>query len=344
MMSADHGTLVGTLPNAGQVIAASSAQGIKLLTTVDEFVQRQSRFDRHARLSLSFDVTDVTLEMYLDYVASQVTEWTAAEIDQLEQIVSDAAEMLAGFEFDLADPIYLVKTTGQEEANAAYTRNRNTIVLPANMVASLWVPADFGDPLHDGGSQSYLRGVVLHECFHLFSKNNVARRSQLYDIIGYRMTSNEIELPQVGWPRADSPDTMPELKITNPDAPRLDVVIDLEIPGQRPDGASSVSTVTPVLMASGPYDGGSVLAGLGWYFMAVEERDGAWSARCDEDGRPIVYLVEPGSELLAVYERTIGHNFSGELFHPDEVLAQNWTLVAAEPSLGVLTRMSALLR
>lgn len=343
-MGADDGTDLGSLPNGGQVFAASPTKSIELLTTVDEFVQHQSRFDRHARLNLSFDVTDVTLEMYLDYVRSQVTEWTESELDQLKQIVSDLAAMLTGFAFDLPAPVYLVKTTGQEEANAAYTRNRNTIVLPANMVASLWVQADFGDPLHDGGSQSYLRGVVLHECFHLFSKNNVAQRSKLYDIIGYRMTADEIALPEVGWPLAESPSTMPELKITNPDTPRLDVIIDLEIPAADSNGASSVSTVCPVLMASGPYRGGSFFGDLGWYFMEVDERDGVWSARLGDDGRPVMHLVEMGSELLKTYERTIGHNFTGELFHPDEVLAQNWTLVASEPSLELLTQMSALLR
>lgn len=339
-MTETHERVLGTLPNGGQVIAATAAQGIELLTTIDDFVQRQSRFDRHARLSLSFGVADITRDMYLDYVASQVLEWSAAELDQLTLIVADLATALAGFEFDLPAPIHLVKTSGQEEAHAAYTRNLDTIVLPANMVNSLWLPADFGDPLHGGGSRAYLRGVIVHECFHLFSKNNVSRREKLYELVGYRMTGDEIDLPDVPWPDAASPNTMPELKITNPDTPRLDVVIDLEIPG----GDGDTTAVTPVLLASGPYQGGSFFAVLQWYFMQVEERDGSWAAVLDDVGRPIMQIVEPGSEILVNYERRIGHNFTNELFHPDEVLAQNWTLVATEPSLDLLTRMAATLR
>lgn len=337
-----HGTVLGTLPNAGQVVAADATRGVELLTTVDDFVRHQSRFDRHARLNLSFGVTDVTRDMYLDYVASKVVPWNDAEIEQLAAIVADMATVLQRFEFDLPSPIHLVKTTGQEEAHAAYTRNLDTIVLPANMVASLYVPSDFGDPLHEGGSRTYLQGVVLHECFHLFSKSNVARRAKLYDLVGYRMT-DEIELPDVGWPAADSPETMADLKITNPDTPRLDVIIDLDIPTVGDEGGTT-ATVAPVLMASGPYRGGSFFGMLEWYFMEVVESGGAWVPRLTDDGRPVMHLVESGSALLEVYESAIGHNLTHELFHPDEVLAQNWTLVAAEPSLELLVRMSDVLR
>ncbi|HSJ91439.1 MAG TPA: hypothetical protein VK917_05190 [Ilumatobacter sp.] len=338
-MTAEHATVLGSLPNAGQVIAAGARRGVELLTTVDDFVRHQSKFDRHARLNLSFDVTDVTREMYLDYVASQVLDWTDAELAQLTEIVSDMSKVLQRFQFDLPSPIYLVKTTGQEEAHAAYTRNLDTIVLPANMVASLWVPADFGDPLHEGGSQTYLREVVLHECFHLFSKSNVARRTELYEVIGYRMT-DEIELPDVPWPDSDSSTSMRDLKITNPDTPLIDVVIELVIPG----GDRGPTPVAPVLLASGPYQGGSFFGLLGWYFMEVVERDGAWTPQLDAGERPVLHVVEPGSELLAVYEQAIGHNLTDELFHPDEVLAQNWDLVAAEPSLELLAKMADLLR
>jgi hypothetical protein len=43
------------------------------------------------------------------------------------------------------------------------------------------------------------------------------------------------------------------------------------------------------------------------------------------------------------YLKMIGRNMTGELFHPDEILAQNFVLVVNQPSLGLLTEMRSIL-
>ncbi len=340
---------LGGLPNAGAVLATSVEHGRALLRARDSFVENQSRFDRQARLNLRATVAHVDERTYLEYVGAQVVAWQPTEIDRLRAIVEAMGGLLERFTFDLPSPIHLVKTTGQEEGYAAYTRRRDVIVLPANMVASLEAPASFGDPLHPGGSTTYLQNVILHECFHLFSKNNPVRRRELYELIGYHTTAEEIVLPDVGWPAPDSPDSMADLKITNPDTPTLDAYITMRLPTEVTGGDPADKHLLPVLLASGPYDGGLFFEYLQVNFMSIVDTgaggEPTWTPELDDDGRPIMFPMDSHNpELTRVYERRIGHNLSGELFHPDEVLAQNWVLVANEPSLGLLTKMSTALR
>ena len=188
---------VGQLPGGVAVVAAGVTNAAALLTSLDTFVEQQSRFDRQARLNLSSDVVEVTLDMYLDYVGSQIVAWTPAELGLLKgEVLPAVARRLHGFEVELPEVIHLVKTTGQEEGRAAYTRHMNVIVLPQNMIVSMFAGSS-GDPLHEGGATTYLTNIVLHELFHIISKNNPAIRSSLYEVVGYRETGDPVELPRV---------------------------------------------------------------------------------------------------------------------------------------------------
>jgi hypothetical protein len=331
---------VGELHGGTRVLAASVGNAGGLLTSVDTFVEQQSPFDRQARLNLSTDVVEVTLDMYLDYVGSQVVAWSPAELRLLSgAVLPSVAEQVRRFDVELPEVIYLVKTTGQEEGHAAYTRHRNVIVLPQNMVVSLFAGSS-GDPLHEGGATTYLTNIVLHELFHIISKNNPAIRSRLYEGVGFRQTGDPVELPQVPWPDVHSTTSLAELKITNPDTPLLDVYIEMDVP-ERPGGATVVrKSLLPVLVATRPYGGGSFFDYLEWQFLAIRSVADRWVAELDDDQRPMMY---PSQGLLAQYETRIGRNLDSELFHPDEILAQNWVFVANQPSLDLLVHMAQVL-
>ena len=333
---------LGRLPGGTVVMAADKANGARLLATADDFVDNQSQFDRQARLSLRTEVVEVSRSMYFDYVASQVMDWSTDEVAALKGIVQAIAGKLEPLDLHLPEVVHLVKTSGEEEGHAAYTRQMNVIVLPVNMIQSLFTPSNFGDPLHTGTSPSYLTDVVTHELFHLFSKNNADRRWDLYALVHYEPTGDDVELPNVPWPNADSPVLLPELKITNPDTPNLDTFIRMEVPVvARPGGPTTLKPLLPVLLATGPYAGGVFFDYLDWWFLAIVEVGGRWVAEFDQDRRPIMYQSEP---LMSQYMGLVGKNITDELFHPDEILAQNWVLVANEPDLTLLTSMARILR
>jgi hypothetical protein len=334
---------LGTLATGTRVLAASVENGVELLTTPDEFVHSQSTFDRQARLNLSSDVVEVSLEMYLDYVGSQVQPWSQPELAALKtSIVPSISSLLTPYSVRLPDVLYLVKTSGQEEGGAAYTRHRNVVVLPANMVVTLFAPPS-GDPLHEGGQTTYLTNILLHECFHIISKNNLDLRRDLYKIVHYELLAKPVELPDVPWPEPTSSTLLPQVKLTNPDAPILDVYIDLHVAASATDEATMSGTghekhLMPLLLASSPYRGGVFFDYLEWLFLAIAPGpDGRWVAELDNAGRPVVY---PSTPLLGQYEEKIGRNLTDELFHPDEILAQNWVFVANQPSLQLLVDMA----
>jgi hypothetical protein len=193
-MTVASNTVIGTLPGGTEVVATSLEAGRELLTTVDDYLSQQSPFDRQARVNLRRQVVEVTLPMYLDYIASQVMSWSQTEIKALGAIVSAMAKLFAPLSLRLPAEIHLVKTSGQEEGYAAYTRRKDTIVLPANMVASVETATSYGDPLHPTNDVSYLQNVMIRECFHLFSKNHPEERFKLYDRIHYRSTGAAVLL------------------------------------------------------------------------------------------------------------------------------------------------------
>jgi hypothetical protein len=313
-MAAAANNVVGTLPGGTEVVAVSTETGRELLTTVDEYVCQQSPFDRQARVNLRRDVVEVTLPIYLDYVASQVMSWSKAEIEALKTIVTAMAQLFAPLSLRLPAKIHLVKTSGQEEGYAAYTRRKDTIVLPANMIASLETATSYGDPLHPSNDVSYAQNVMIHECFHIFSKNHPEERFKLYDSIHYRSTGAAVELPDAPWGPPGSHATMRDLKITNPDEPSLDVYIEMlvpSVPGQK-DSPLVRKALAPLLLAKSPYAGGVFFEYLEWWFMAIAEGPaGRWAPELGSNGLPILYQSAP---LIAEYLSLVTANFTQESF------------------------------
>jgi len=114
---------------------------------------------------------------------------------------------------------------------------------------------------------------MIHECFHLFSKNHPEERFKLYDRIHYRSTGAAVLLPDVPWGPPGSQSTIADLKITNPDEPDFDVYIEMlvpSIPGDE-DNPRVKRALAPLLLANRPYEGGVFFEYLEWWFMSIAE-------------------------------------------------------------------------
>lgn len=132
---------------------------------------------------------------------------------------------------------------------------------------------------------------------------------------------------------------MRDLKITNPDEPAFDVYIEMlvpSVPGQM-DSPRMKRALAPLLLAKGPYEGGIFFEYLEWWFMAItEDSNHCWGPIFDPDGRPMLYESAP---LMSEYLALVSANFTQEIFQPDEILAQNFVLMANQPSLEILVFM-----
>ena len=195
--------LLGTasLAPAHEIELASIDTARAVLGARDEFVARLSPFDRAARLK---SATDVAEDEYLAFATAAGREWSNDERARLTAAFAAIEPKLAELLPELGEPILLVKTSGQEEGGAGYTR-ANAVMLPQ---------------AHD--DQRELQRLLAHEIFHVVSRNNPDLKRELYRTIGFE-ECGEVVLP----PR------LAARKMTNPDAPVNEHCIEVTVDGAK---------------------------------------------------------------------------------------------------------------
>ena len=98
----------------------------------------------------------------------------------------------------------------------------------------------------------------------------------------------------------------------------------------------------PVLLARAPYVSGVFFDYLQWVFLSLEREGDQWQFALDGAGQPVVQQATD-KRIMRQYMEKVGFNITEEIFHPDEVLAQNFVLVINEPSQGILQGISRIL-
>ena len=189
-------------PRRETIEFVSTEEGRRILATDDEFVREMSPFDRAARLKTDLKVSQ---EKFLAFAGKAVLQWERSETSKVEAALQNIHPALIQLAPSLPERIYLVKTTGEEEANEAYTRG-NAIVLPRRMLNS---------------PERELQRLLAHELFHISSRANPRLRDLLYEGIGFSRCGN-VEFPAA----------LRQRKITNPDAPRNEHCIRIDVAGK----------------------------------------------------------------------------------------------------------------
>jgi hypothetical protein len=302
-------TIVGAqVPNLLTISFATVAQGSAVLTNRDDFVSRLSPFDRAARMKTDHDVTE---QEYLAFVAKNVLEWTPNEKDAVQFAFDGLTAKLSDLNLPFPKTILFIKTTGDEEGHAEYTR-ANAIILPQNALAA--------------NRRSALRGTIAHELFHVLSRNAPDLRERAYAVIGFQPCG---EVP--------FPPTLAARKITNPDAPKNDHCIRVE------SGRTSIWAV-PILFSKSnhynPANGGEFFDYLDFEFLVVEKS----GSHATYDPSKVT-LVGVG-QIQGFYEQA-GRN-TDYIIHPEEILADNFEyLLIGRPNLpspDIQRRLTAALR
>lgn len=255
-----------------------------LLGQEDAFTRSLSQFDINARLHK----TDGTIEELMSFIQDQALEWTEEEKRLIRKVFSSIEQEILAREINISFPskIYMIKTTSDEEGSAvAYTRS-NFIV--------------FQDGLELTDEWNVGR-LLLHELFHILSRNDESFRTKMYEVIGFKT------MPSVDYPQAIS-----DLRITNPDAPQTDTYIRLSADGDSVD-------CMMILYSKEPYNGeGEFFDYLNIGFLAL---DGDQLKRpVMKDGQPVIYEM---GEVQGFFEQ-IGNN-TGYIIHPEEIMADNFS-------------------
>ena len=265
---------------------APLAEAKSILLAHDRFLSNLSRFDVQSRLRTDQAVTPRDLAVF---AAQNAAAWEPDEVVKLTAIVETIAGKLAPYKLPFPDTVLLIKTTGKEEGGAAYCR-QHAVVLPQSYVDA---------------AAARIEATLIHELFHILSSANPGWRKGLYELVGFRPC-----------PAVALPAMLVDRKITNPDAPALDVYVELDDEDQK-------RLAVPVLYSSVPvYDpqqGGSFFKYLAFRLMVVQQVGDDWRP-AEVDGQPV--LLDPAN--VASYHRQIGRN-TRTIIHPEEILAENFT-------------------
>jgi hypothetical protein len=283
----------------------------QVLTEPDEYVRSMSPFDRAARLKTDRDVSE---DEYLAFVAENVLAWNDAEKQKITSAFQRISAELTALSLPFPSRVLLIKTTGNEEGNAAYTR-ANAIVLPQG---------------ETDAPDANLQKKICHELFHVLSRANPTLREKLYPLIGFEKCG-EVAFPA----------ELKSRKITNPDAPRNDHCIRVQVDGEA-------RWAVPVLFSSREkYDvqqGGEFFAYLQFQLLLIQRDEVTGIAK------PIDLAEKP--DLVDVRQvngffQQAGSN-TQYIIHPEEILADNFVLLVLRekdiPSPEIVEKLSAALQ
>ncbi len=253
-------------------------EAIDILLNSDPYISQMSSFERGIRMRIDKDVDE---DEYREHLIKQVVPWKDSEKEMVEarifMIQGKFEELKINFNFP--DQVKFLKTTGLEEIRECpgYCR-RGTIVMSQRIV-------------------DYMRdSFLVHELFHIQSQFNPELRFALYEQLGFKKCQNEIKLPS----------DIANKKITNPDAPNLDVYISVTYKDEK------VNTV-PIVF----YNRNGFYNKLCIKLLVVEEskEDQVWRYVTDKDGNYTLFGVTDVDDFFTQIGKT--HYY----IHPEEVLA-----------------------
>ncbi len=262
---------------------ASVPDAREYLAKRDVYIEGLSPFERAAKIK---QAGPVSTAQFVEFIQGQVLEWTDADKAKLRKVIAAAKPKLAKFAEHLPRRIDLIKTTGNDEGAAPYTRG-TSIVLPKRTTRQ---------------SANGLKGLFYHELFHIISRGDPKLRDKLYRIIGYEKCG-VVSLPS----------DMTSRRISNPDAPVVEHCIHVSKDGES-------YWVAPVLFSRTPkYDpetGDTFFRYLEFRLMAIDRNSAKVILK---DDKPI--LLKPDG-VDGFYEQ-IGRN-TDYIIHPEETLANNF--------------------
>jgi len=285
---------------------ASVEQGRAIVSARDEYIERLSPLERSLKARSESPVSEGD---FLKLLVATVKPWSAADRAAVQRALDSIAPAIAQLGLPLPRSVAFVRTSGHGEGNAPHTRASAIIITDSALKQPQGLPA-----------------LLAHELFHVASRQDRAWRDAMYATIGF-VPIEEIALP-------------PELaarRITNPDAPRLDVAI-------RVETAEGPAWVTPLLLATvdryDPARGGEFFAvmQLTW----IEVGRGARPQHGELANPP---RLRSTADLRRFAEQ-VGRN-TGYIIHPEEILADNFAqLVTGKsgPTPEVHERLRAALR
>jgi len=267
-----------------ELVDAKTASSI--IAEKDDYISNFSEFDLQSRLGTS---KKVSREDLIEFLSRQTVDWTNSEESIVNRIFEELDISYAPYKEYLLDSVNLIKTTGREECDAAYTRNK-CIYVPISMVQ--W-------------SYDELKKLIAHELFHIVSSANPKFRNDLYLKLGFTTC-----------PELDIPNEYKHLYVSNPDTIGKNCYVAFQ------NNGAQIKAV-PFLYSETPYRGGYFFEYFRFTFLESEMKH----EKClplYENNRP--KFISAPKKLFDLCEEIDPYDNQHRL-HPEEILAYYWSLL-----------------
>lgn len=294
------------LQDGTEIITTPKDRAIEMMITVDGFVEGLSEFDLQSK---TLTTGPVTREEYLEYLKGRAMDYTYEDVEKLKRAVASIGKKLdaIGLYPNFPPIIEVIKTDMKEESGASGYTRLNYIAMADHMFSM---------------SDKDFENVLIHELFHVLSRNNPVMQEKIYNSLGFSKC-NEVLYPDGLY------------RISNPDAPFNNYYIKVE----TSDGLVDAMLV---LYSTKPYEGGSFFRYAKLALMVVEGTDDNKMPRTI-NGLPQLLQLDAVSNF---YEQ-VGRN-TGYIIHPEEVSADHFEYLVnndrTPPDYGLIEKLGQLIK
>lgn len=261
---------------------ATIKKGKQLISEDDQYLRELLPHEYALKMNKN---KQVNRDEFIDFLKSCVLEWQERESLKLKCILTEITQDL-NLRINMVKPIYIVKTSGLEEWNSAYTRE-NAIIIPLNRI---------------NDSKITLKKLLIHEVFHVISKQFSSIKNKLYYMLGYEKINSVILT-----------DKLKKIKLTNPDAPTLNYFTWVYVK----DG---LKPVVPIVLLKEDRDNidcaKDILESIITKMIVVEEKAGCFNI--NEKSEMITR-----HDIIGYKNKTLKH--INQFEHPEEILANLFT-------------------
>lgn len=285
-----------------------SSAAAKLISSVDQdgFFEQISAIDMEIQMKKEAPYADRTkaLKDYKSYLAKEVSSWKASEKEMMLDIFTEAKKLC-----DTISPrlfpggIKLIKIkTNHYGKDVYYTRN-DIIFIPENIF-----------PIND--SESTL-AVMLHEIFHVISRQNPSLRKDIYQLIGFEKANKPVKLNA----------HLQKRLLTNPDGVSYQYCIKL-------DSFLAIPLITSKFDKFRSYNS-SFFDYLQFDIYKIIDKGSHYEATTNDIGSSTLPLKNTPKFFTKIKDNT------QYIIHPDEIMADNFMFALQGYSKNEYKRFSA---
>lgn len=271
------------------------------VTTIDMAIQMKKE--------MAGQRDQVSKEQFVRFIRTQVSDWKAEEKKLIRQTLEEAFGIVKKLNPDCLPKISLIKIKTNHYGNHVYYTRGHHICIPENI---------FTDYDHE----VQLR-ILIHEIFHVISKNNPEYRDSLYALIGFKKLPASPEVPEA----------LKKKLLTNPDGVSRAHVIRL---GEESNGEKPVLALPLITSKWSDFDASMphFFDYLGFDLYPVEFKNGKYQVGADTMGNTKMPM-----ELTTHFFMKIRDN-TQYIIHPEEIMADNFMLAALAAYKNDFTRFS----